>query len=93
MVSENSPFSFRPDSLLPRVNDRTLVRVLGAEVCGQLELEDGRGVVQPGRDGVQDQLLVPVEEGLALELADQPLHAVARVLEGGALQMAQDLVS
>lgn len=41
-----------------------------AQVRGQLQLDDGRRVVQDGRDGLDDVALVPVVRGLRLELAD-----------------------
>ena len=68
--------------LLPAVDVLALCGLLLAQVRGQLELNDARGVVQLRLDVAPDELLVPgqVGEGDAVQLADQPLHAILGVL-------------
>jgi hypothetical protein len=60
-----------------------------------LELHNGRRVVNHRPDVLIDELLVPVKVGLvvlATQLADEALHAVARILIVGRLEVTQNRI-
>ena len=78
------------EEISPRVHDPALLRPPLPQIRGQLELNDGRRVIDLRGNGAHDELLVPVEARFAAQLADEALHAVAAVLQAGGLEVGLD---